>query len=334
MVRTRNLGLRSPAFDLGNLGVRVFFVISGFLITTLLMAEHKKTGKISLSRFYLRRTFRIFPAFYAYVGSMVIASAFGAVALSGRDITQAVTYTINYFPGRAWELGHIWSLSVEEQFYLLWPALFIVVGARRRVWVAATFVALAPVLRVLWWQAGWSGAIDEMYQTVMDAIGVGCLLAFVRSRLDDSPRYLRLLRSPLVLLCVVLALLINHKRASISIFYPVGETVLNVTIAVIVDWAMRQQDNVWARVLNARPMAFIGMLSYSLYLWQQPFLNRHSQAWICAFPQNLGLTFGAALASYYLVEKPFLRWRDRINARQKQRARAATAEPRAGRMSS
>ena len=175
-------------------------------------------------------------------------------------------------------------------------------------------VLAAPVLRVVWWKAGLFGSIDEMYQTVMDAIGVGCLLAFVRPRLNESSIYRRLVRSPAVVGAVLLALAINHFRGSISIFYPVGETVLNLTIAFIVDWAMRQEDNLAARVLNARSLSYVGVLSYSLYLWQQPFLNAHSDAWVCAFPQNLGCTVAAALASFYLVEKPFLRWRDRFRA--------------------
>lgn len=315
VVATKNLELHSEAFDVGNLGVRVFFVISGFLITTLLIREHDKTGTLSLAQFYLRRTFRIFPAFYAFVGLVAVAWAAEFVTLTTRDIVQAVTYTINYHPARHWELGHIWSLSVEEQFYLLWPPLLLVCGMKRGPWLAGGFVVFAPVMRVLWWKAGWPGAIDEMYQTVMDAIGVGCLLAFVRPRLNESALYLRLIRSPLMLLALAGALFINYHRDSISIFYPAGETALNVTLAVIVDWAMRQENNLWARCLAWPPMAFVGTLSYSLYLWQQPFLNARSSAWVCAFPQNLVLSVSAALASFYLVEQPFLRLRERLSGK-------------------
>ena len=142
--------------DLGNLGVRVFFVISGFLITSLLLHEVKKTGTISLKGFYLRRTFRIFPAFYAYIAIMGVAWALGWIPLRAADVIHASTYTVNYAHGRSWYIGHIWSLSVEEQFYLLWPAALLLLprgeGTRRGAAIVAIIVILvAPFARIGTW---------------------------------------------------------------------------------------------------------------------------------------------------------------------------------------
>ena len=92
-------------FALGELGVTVFFVISGYLITTLLLAEIETTGRISLPRFYLRRTFRIVPAYYAFLAGAVALAAAGLIGLQPADIGHAVTYTSNYYPGRAWPVG-------------------------------------------------------------------------------------------------------------------------------------------------------------------------------------------------------------------------------------
>src|SRR5262249_19081408 len=138
-----------PIVPVGTFGVRVFFVISGYLITQLLLAEQAKTGAISLKGFYLRRAFRIFPASYTYVGLILIFNAVGWVALMPWDPTCALTYTVNYPPARAWPLGHLWSLSVEEQFYLGWPALLLLLGATRAPLLAAAVLAIAPAARVV-----------------------------------------------------------------------------------------------------------------------------------------------------------------------------------------
>jgi peptidoglycan/LPS O-acetylase OafA/YrhL len=125
---------RPPAAcSAGELGVHVFFVISGFLITGLLMEELALSGRISLSRFYLRRTLRIFPAYYAYLAIAFLAAVAGWVQLAPHDLMHGLSYTSNYYPSRSWFLGHTWSLSVEEQFYLLWPALVVLTGPRRAV---------------------------------------------------------------------------------------------------------------------------------------------------------------------------------------------------------
>jgi len=110
--------------DLGMLGVRVFFVISGFLITTLLLEEYADSGGISLPWFYFRRTLRIFPAAYAFIAVIFILHGLDLVSLQSRDMLHALTYTMNYsqdsFHRHSWTMYHLWSLSVEEQFYLLW----------------------------------------------------------------------------------------------------------------------------------------------------------------------------------------------------------------------
>src|SRR5207249_7673280 len=101
-------------------GVTVFFVISGFLITGLLMREQGRSGQISLKRFYLRRAFRILPAFYTYILLVMACGALGLVEIKKYDAVWAALFTADYRE-QPWVLGHSWSLAVEEQFYLLWP---------------------------------------------------------------------------------------------------------------------------------------------------------------------------------------------------------------------
>jgi peptidoglycan/LPS O-acetylase OafA/YrhL len=159
--------------DVGNLGVTIFFVISGFLITNLLLQEQADTGRIRLRAFYARRAFRILPAVLTYFVVLAIAAiAISAVRVPADDWTHALTFTMNYHQTRGWWLGHLWSLSVEEQFYFLWPAAIVLLGRRSSLWLAASAVALAPLWRLAaWWI--WPDARDgigETFPTVMDAI--------------------------------------------------------------------------------------------------------------------------------------------------------------------
>ena len=306
--------------DFGYLGVKVFFVISGYLITRLLIAEHERTGRISLREFYVRRVWRIFPAFYVFIAAMLAAWAIGWIALAPSDVLAAVTYTMNYHYERSWDLGHIWSLSIEEQFYLVWPFLFLWLGRARVVSTSIVIIILALGCRaVAWFVLRSDNLVEEAYPCVMDSIAVGCLFAGLRERLDAWPRYLRFLRSPWFLLVPVVIAVAQLPRFP-AVEYTVAATVENLAIAVLVDRAVRCPDDLFGRALNARPLVWLGTLSYSLYLWQEPFLNHVDETAVSTFPLNVALLIACALASFYLVEQPVLRWRTRVNA-----ARAAAA---------
>jgi peptidoglycan/LPS O-acetylase OafA/YrhL len=302
--------------DMGNLGVRTFFVISGFLITTLLVNELSRTGRISLGQFYLRRTFRIFPAFYVYIGAISIAAAAGWVALKRHDLLAAVTYTMNYHDNRAWELGHLWSLAVEEQFYLIWPATMVLLGARRGLWVTLAVMAGAPIVRVATHEfvPSMRPLISETFQTVSDSLATGCALALLQPRMSATPWFLRVQRhpaTPLVLLAIAVGT--NAFHARISFGYPIGQTLTNVSLALLVDACVRNPETPVGRFLEKRPLVFIGTLSYSIYLWQQPFLNTHRHAWATSFPVNLAIVAVLATLSHYVVEKPMLEVRKRFS---------------------
>lgn len=300
-----------PMATFGPLGVRAFFVISGFLITHLLLEEHRKYGSISLFQFYFRRTSRIFPALYAFVLAMLAAQCLGWIALWPGDALHALTYTTNYHHERAWEIGHLWSLAVEEQFYLLWPALFLVLGVRGAACVAAATLLAAPAVRVLTWLylPEQREGIGESFQTVADPIATGCVLAFVRTWLAADARFVRVQsRGITVWVLVAMIVAIHGTRSKISFSYPVGETMMNVCIALFLDWCLRNPTSRLGRFLNWAPMVHVGLLSYSLYLWQQPFMARDG-ALVTIFPLNLICVFGVAMLSYHLIESPFLRWR-------------------------
>jgi peptidoglycan/LPS O-acetylase OafA/YrhL len=301
--------------DVGNLGVTVFFVISGFLITNLLLQEQADTGRIRLTAFYARRAFRILPAVFTYFVVLAIAAiSISAVRVPADDWTHALTFTMNYHQTRGWWLGHLWSLSVEEQFYFLWPAAIVVLGRRHSLWLAAAAVALAP----LWRLAAWSiwpdarDAIGETFPTVMDAIAVGCVLAGCAEWLAQRGWYRRLIASPVFLIAPVLVLICNALDGHPSFFLTVGMTLRSLGIAAILHRSILRSGDLAATLLDAPPAAFMGRISYSLYLWQQPFLNRHSVAPLAAFPINIACAFLCALVSFKFVEAPALRVRARL----------------------
>lgn len=303
--------------DVAHLGVLVFFVISGFLITSLLMSEREMTGAISLKRFYLRRVLRIFPAFYAFILVMAIAALSGAVPLTGRDFAYALTYTVNFQPNRSMQMGHLWSLSIEEQFYLLWPLMLLVLRERRALIVAVAAIFTGPLVRVAireWMfhvDPHLPGGMLTIFPAMFDYLAAGCALALLRPWLLTRTWYLRLTASPWLVLAIPLVLLIN-RMGSHPVAILLGSPVLNVCVALLIESSTRHASSLAGRFLNWKPMVFLGVLSYSLYLWQLPFLDHRSSAWVNAFPQNLMFVFLAALASYFLIERPFVRLRGRL----------------------
>jgi peptidoglycan/LPS O-acetylase OafA/YrhL len=299
----------------GQLGVVVFFVISGFLITSLLMTEHAATGRVSLKLFYARRALRIFPAAYFYLGVMFLLWLAGWVALTRRDFWYALTYTVNFMPDPGWQVGHLWSLSVEEQFYLLWPFAFAALGLRRARWVAASVIVLGPLARGLAWRFLRGTPYDDtpMFPMVADSLAVGCVLAIARTWLEGQGWYLKLLRPGFSAFLVVLVLLLN-RYTGYAVVEVLGRTVMNVALAIVIHRSVIHSHDAAGRFLNWRPVAFVGVLSYSFYLWQQIFLDRHGTHWVNLFPQNILLSFAAALGSYYLLEKPLMKLRHRLRA--------------------
>jgi peptidoglycan/LPS O-acetylase OafA/YrhL len=296
--------------DSGNLGVRVFFVISGYLITSLLLAEHARTGTINLRRFYLRRAFRIMPAFYVFLAIIAVA-AHGLVEASPASILRAATYTADYTQTQ-WAVGHTWSLAVEEQFYLLWPGLIVFLGLRRSFVGAALVLLLSPTVRAIAIGGHWPTNPRYAFEGVADALATGCLLAYARPWLWDRAPYRRMLSSRAMTAWPAVVAVIAMLNVRSAVFGAVaGISLLNIAIAVLIDWCLRFPNSLVGRVLNARPIAFVGVLSYSLYLWQQPFLR---PGHTLPLPWSLLCIAALALLSYYAVEQPFLRLRARIEA--------------------
>lgn len=310
-----------PYIGNGALGVEIFFLISGFLITRLLIEERKRYGSISLSQFYLRRTFRILPAFYCFIAFVVVCWLMGRYALRWSDVLAAATFVWNYqLNASGWVLGHIWSLSVEEQFYLMWPLCLVLLGERRALRIAILLILLAPLSRVatyaLWPAA--RGHIPIMLHTRIDALMFGCATALLYDRERFNRLYRRVANPAIVLVAVVLLFIVSpflESRLKGSYQLPVGYSLEGFCIALMMVWLIRNPQSAVGQVFNSRIARHVGVLSYSLYLWQQPFFD-HELVWtISRFPLNLVLLIITAHASYYLVERTFLSLRQRLEKR-------------------
>jgi peptidoglycan/LPS O-acetylase OafA/YrhL len=301
--------------DYAHLGVIVFFVISGFLITNLLLIEHRKTGYISLKLFYTRRSLRLFPASYTFIACVSILWLAGVVHMEPRDIWHAVTYTVNYMPGASWDIAHLWSLSVEEQFYLIWPFVFLSLGPRWAIWVAAAMILLGPVARIGGWILFRATPYRDvnMFPMIADSLAMGCLLAKVRGWLEVQGWYLTLFR-PIYSVSLLAVILLLNRYMGYTVVSVFGISVINISLAILIHRSVYCSQGWIGQVLNWKPIAFVGVLSYSLYLWQQLFLNRYSDAWVNAFPQNLVFAVATALASYLVLEMPLLKLRHRLRA--------------------
>jgi peptidoglycan/LPS O-acetylase OafA/YrhL len=318
------LGQNGQYLKVGDLGVRIFFVLSGFLITSILLRELETHSTISLARFYFRRTLRIFPAFYAFVVIMITVNAVHWVQLYHGSAISPVSYAADYVvPGKR-VFGHTWSLAVEEQFYLLWPATLLFLGRRRALWLAGLMLLGCPVMRVVSFvlmahHASVTALIQDprfRFDTQADALAIGCLLAGLRGRLHGHGWYRGLLASRALALVPVLGLVAgelgNTQLQTLALPHLVGGYgATNLAIALSLDWCLTYPSGAVGGFLNAAPVATVGVLSYSIYLWQEPFLYISRSGWWHQAPANLALTLIAATASYLLIERPCLRLRSR-----------------------
>jgi peptidoglycan/LPS O-acetylase OafA/YrhL len=308
-------GLIRAAARHGSIGVDVFFVLSGFLITLLLLRELERTRTVSLKDFYRRRALRILPAYITFLLAVGVITHLGLAHLQGRDWIGVLTYTVNFLEKPSWEIGHVWSLSIEEQFYLIWPALLLAAGKRRARLAALGYLAAAPVLRLLIWACyrPHLNMVDSWTFTRMDSIAAGCLLALFASEPSFRERFRLSERQALRLIVAATGVLVVSLAASQRALYDIalGYSINAVTISAIVWICINCSQGPVSRFLHWRPLVVMGTLSYSIYLWQQPFLNHYNAGWACRWPTNLCLAMVAALASHVLVEAPFLRLKER-----------------------
>ncbi|MGH8224314.1 MAG: acyltransferase family protein [Woeseiaceae bacterium] len=311
---------------LGSLGVAIFYVLSGFLITGLLVAEHDQRGTISLRAFYARRTLRIMPAAYVFlaVAWLVLRGTpdnppVGAWLAS---LFYYADYWVAVHVQRANQIGHTWSLAIEEQFYLIWPLLLLSMlkGGVRSFRGVRTFLVVLILLVWVWrlvltYVLGvHPHYLQFAFDTRADYLAVGCLLALSRGTgpfrtVTESARSYPAFALGTAFALALLTFTLSSTR-SYALSYPV-EVVL---IGLLMTQLMGATTSPLWRWLDHPAARWLGALSYSLYLYHM--LARYAAGHLVAGPTRQGLlavllALPLAMLSYYGVERPALRWRAR-----------------------
>jgi peptidoglycan/LPS O-acetylase OafA/YrhL len=316
----------------GTVGVGLFFGLSGFLITSLLVEERHLTARVRLGQFYLRRFFRLIPALLLMLACIVVlGEALGSPGI-GRDSLYALFYAGNwaqiaggYFPA----LAQTWSLAVEEHFYLVWPMAFLVAwrygGRRAALAVAACGAVAALILRLSMFEAG-AAAVRLQYGSDdrADAILVGAAVALITAgQIRQPPRWLTY-GSWAVLAALLVAAPVGHLMLT------AGFSLVAIASAVIAADAAAGRSFA-ARALRIKPLITVGAVSYGLYLWHFPIIKLLEPPLSEHLPHALAVVVvvvlftAAALLSYFLVERPALELR---RSRFERRRTRATAAPR------
>jgi len=302
--------------EMGIVGVEIFFTISGFIITHLLLREQARDGRVDLRRFWMRRALRIVPPFAAAALAIALAAAFGILQWHWPSFISAATLTKDtpLLPGD-WFFGHIWSLSLEEQFYLVWPLVFALALDRHRTMVALALIVLGSALAT-----PLTVAYVQVLQNIVPYVphlAAGCLLA-IALHAPRQPRWLRRYRAlparGLVLATLAIAALavawLRGRDLQALHWLPLYAVLVPVTSLLIVA-EIALPDGRLRNVLALAPLRWLGRISYSLYLWQQLFLgpaDAYPHPWLwSSWPFNLIAALACGALGYYLVEKPAAR---------------------------
>lgn len=320
---------------ISSLGVYIFFVISGFLITRLLLAEAKETGEVRIGAFYWRRLLRLFPVLIVYMIVVVLFAQMHSIPAPLIEIASVFLYFVNYLKSyyelagtqHVLPIGVLWSLSVEEHFYLIAPLFIAFVRASPgKVLAFAIVMIVAPLLirvgYVIQWPE-WSNT-NRIYmasETRFDSIAYGVFLAAI-CELSPEGRIRKAISSPQALIAgialLVLSTVIRDDFFRDTLRYSLRGIGALLIVAPIV---FSPRLGLLQNIANSPPAEWIGKLSYSLYIW-------HGAAWfflsnigmtktmLTSFAE-LGVTFVLAVASYYLVEMPVLKWRNKASTRRK-----------------
>lgn len=303
----------------GSVGVTLFFVLSGFLITSLLIRERMR-GKVEILRFYYRRALRLLPAFVVVATASVITLALqGQPAEGMRTSLLAASYVGNWVMAGGTSLGpmsHSWSLAIEEQFYFFWPLALVAlwpVFARRGRWILFVAAGVIAVHRIILWQ---SSALPDQIAFATDAqadsllVGAGIALVW-HYRQTRAPWWMGL--------TAALALCLLAWGLPYGPWYlEAGESVAVVASAALILSAISNADRLTRMALEWKPMRLLGRISYSAYLWHYPIMWQagviDGRPSIGLSALTLAISILLAIMSFTLVEQPVLRWRDRRTA--------------------
>jgi peptidoglycan/LPS O-acetylase OafA/YrhL len=330
----------------GFIGINTFFVLSGFLITCLLVEEWDMSHDIRFREFYVRRALRLLPALIIMlIAFVVFAFFFDPRRKAIREFYEALR-ALFYFTnwarifriGRTVTLVHTWSLSVEEQFYFTWPFIlyFLLRKTSRTSLACWIFLGafLSAVLRIGLFVGGTESIGGNVFagvnlerlhsgsDTRADSLLLGCFFGvLVSSNLLPRQRWFASLLKILAMVSVPGLLAMGTLSFLEARMICVGWFLASIFAAILIVYLVTASGSLFHRILENPPLVFVGKISYGLYLWNYPMLmvmqQHHYPVWNnLGFPwQNLIQlipVFGAVIASYYLIERPCLQLKKRF----------------------
>ena len=301
----------------GAAGVQAFFILSGFLITYLLVKERESTGRVSLWNFYVRRTLRIFPIYFLVLIAILLIGNWLETGVNRGSYVYAFLYSYNFIPREDYAslIGHTWSLAVEEHFYLLWPVTFVLLFHRYPrvlLWLLVAAVAGSHVLlEVLNAYTDLDSAyfVNRWTPVAGGHIAFGCWGALAIA--NGRPFYRTFLGS-----WTALALAIVLFASSLAPGLP-HEHLRPLGMGLIIFWIFLNQKSRLTRALEFRPLAYLGTISYGIYMYQGFFLSTgpyrlDGQEWPPVPLLGLILLCVVAPLSYHFLERPIMRLRSKL----------------------
>lgn len=319
----------------GRFGVYIFFAISGYLITTLLLDELDRNGEVRLASFYLRRAFRILPPLFVVLAVFGVLGIADVIPMPPGRWLSALLFTENYSPSRGtWYLGHVWSLAVEEHFYLLWPAILVLLKPRWALRVAFALIAAVALWRLVDLSFGVTSGLglrfDDRTDTQFDGLLWGCVLAIVCRRAVYRERFAALTRGWFWwgwFVALVASQVVNLDAPALFSMQLAARPIL---IALLVIGTVVIPARRLAAMLELPVLRWLGRISYSLYLWQQLFLvwdgfEVDELAWVQWFPMNVAAAILMAVLSYRFVERPTIAIGRRLSAQVREGSHAVAS---------
>lgn len=314
-----------------NAGVDIFFVLSGFLITALLIEEWEQTGDVSLKGFYWRRALRLVPALLVLLAALYFLSdlLFSPVEANDtrRGIPVAFVYAsdlaLAFFNVRLGALQHTWSLAIEEHFYLIWPVVLVValklgLSKKRLLLITLLIVIASALQRAALHQFG-APPVRTYYgvDTRADVLLIGCVTGLGVSWGLIRVRALRFLLVPALIFIAVCMVATGYGSSFMSLG---GFTLLAIATGVLIVNVVLDMPGYLGAFLECGPLVWVGRISYGLYLWHYPIFKATSflkLSWPVQLTVALTFTLAVTCLSYYLIERPVLRLKRRHKAAQK-----------------
>ncbi len=307
----------------GHTALYGFFCLSGFLITTILLKEKTQKGRVSIKNFLIRRALRLFPPLVFFYTTIFILMQQQILVPNHVALLCSVFYCYNFIPNKFWsnELSHTWSLSVEEQFYFLWPWVIQFLH-RNKIYIATAVIALLSAIAIFVYPSIHFNMGGKMYfltkafntsrwiiPAIFPVLAGSCvaLLYFYNRdwviKFSDTKIIFALM---FILLCCPMYLplaLLEHSMLLQSF-----------ALCILIIYVVTHPSGKLATLLSFAPVVLIGKMSYAIYIWQGLFLgtgplNLH---WFQQFPQNIILTMLVAAASFFIIEKPLMRYKTKF----------------------